>query len=164
MQLYTTALSGAIYTVILVLSLRFVLPRVLVLNFASIPSLEPAYEASYAAALPVTLLFGLAASNFIFAPFVTTGKVKEDEAIGQFDPAAASLGETVQWNLFGYTAKTKVGVRRTAIAAFVTAVNTVLACTMTIHGITATGATAYAAVWVSAVVFSGIGLGFVGGD
>lgn len=164
MQVYTTVLSGSIYTVIVVLSLRFILPRIFVLNFSHIPSLEPAYEASYAAIIPVTLLFGLAASNFIYAPFATTGRAEEDAAIGEFDPAAASLGQTVQWNLFGYTAKAKVGIHRTATAAVATAVNTVLACTMTIHGITATGAVAYAAVWVSAVVFSGLGLGFVGGE
>lgn len=163
-QLYTTGLASAISSVIVVLSFRFVLPRVLVLYFAGVPSLEPAYSASYATILPVTLVFGAAASNFIFAPFATTGQAKEDAAIGEFDPAAATLGETVQWNLFGYTAKTKVGVRRTAIAALVTAVNTYLALTMTIYGVHATGAASYAAVWVSAIVFSGLGLGLVGGE
>lgn len=164
LQLYTAALSTGIYTVTLVLSLRFILPRILVTYFNGLPTLEPAYAASYAAALPTTLLFGIAASTFIFAPFATTGRAKEDEKIGEFDPVAASLGETVWWNVWGYTAKTKVVVRRTAIAAFIAAVNTYLACSRTVYGIESTGAAVYAGVWAFAAVCSGIGLGLVGGE
>lgn len=164
LQLYTVALSTGIYTVILVLSLRFILPRILVIYFSGLPTLEPAYAASYAAVLPVTLLFGIAASTFIFAPFATTGRAKEDEKIGEFDPVAASLGETVWWNVWGYTAKTKVVVRRTAVAAFIAAINTYLTCSRTVYGIESTGAAVYAGVWAFAAVCAGIGLGFVGGE
>lgn len=160
LQLSTAALSTAIYTVTLVLSLRFLLPRILVLHFNGLPSLEPAYAASYTAALPVTVLFGAAASIFIFPPFAAAGR----EQPAQFDPVEASLGETVRWNVWGYTNKTKVVVRRTAAAAFVTAVNTYLACTMTIYGIESAGAAAYAAVWAVSAMGTGLALGLVGGD
>ncbi|KND94817.1 hypothetical protein TOPH_00689 [Tolypocladium ophioglossoides CBS 100239] len=164
LQLYTTALSTGIYTVVLVLSLRFLLPRILVVYFTRLPSLEPAYTATYAAVLPVTVLFGAAASTFIFAPFATTGESKDDDKIGQFDPVQASLQQTVWWNFWGYTAKTKVVIRRTAAAVFVTGISTYLACTMSIYGIESTGAIAYAAVWVFAALCTGLGLGLVGGD
>lgn len=164
LQLYTTALSTTIYTVILVLSLRLILPRILVLYFSGLPTLEPAYSASYAAVLPVTLAFGAAASVLIFAPFATTGKAKEDDKLNEFDPVSASLGETVWWNTWGYTAKTKVIIRRTVMAAFVTGVNTYLASTMTIYGIEPAGAAAYASVWVFAALCTGVGLGLVGGE
>jgi hypothetical protein len=163
MHLYTAGLSGSIYTVIVTVFLR-IMPGFLVVHFSSLPTLAPAYDASYTDIIPVALVFGLAASNFIFAPFATTGKAKEDEAIGEFDPAVATLGETVRWNLCGYTAKTKVGVGRTAIAAAATAVNVYVACTLTVNGVDPLGAVGYAAVWVSAVILSGVGLGFVGGD
>ncbi|KAI9166686.1 hypothetical protein HJFPF1_02800 [Paramyrothecium foliicola] len=155
LQLYTTALSTTIYTVTLVLSLRMILPRILILYFAGLPTLEPAYGASYATVLPATLAFGAAASVFIFAPFATTGKAKEDDKLGEFDPVSASLGETVWWNAWGYTAKTKVIIRRTVIASLVTGINTYLATTMTVYGIEPTGAAAYASVWVFAAVCSG---------
>ncbi|KAI6783871.1 uncharacterized protein J7T54_001747 [Emericellopsis cladophorae] len=164
LQAYTTALSTGIYAVTIVLSLRLLLPRILVIYFSGLPTLEPAYSASYAALLPVALAFGAAASNFIYPPFATTDKVKDDEKIGEFDPATATLRETVEWNIAGYTAKTKVIVRRTATAAFVTAFNTYLACTMTVYGIASTGAATYAAVWVSAVLTSGLGLAYVGSE
>ncbi|KAF4984451.1 hypothetical protein FZEAL_352 [Fusarium zealandicum] len=164
LQLYTTALSTGIYTVVLVLSLRFILPRILVVYFSGLPTLEPAYAASYASVLPVTLLFGFAASTFIFAPFATTARAKEDDKINEFDPVAASLGETVWWNVWGYTVKTKVVIRRTAVAVFVVAINTFLASTKTLYGVDAAGAAVYAGVWAFAAMCTGIGLGFVGGE
>ncbi|KAK5990017.1 hypothetical protein PT974_08280 [Cladobotryum mycophilum] len=164
LQLLTTSLSTSIYTVTLVLSLRFVLPRVLVLYFNGLPSVEPAYMASYSAVLPVTLLFGAAASTFIFAPFATTGRTQDDELVSQFDPVKATLGQTVWWNLWGYTTKTKVVIRRTAVTALVTGINTYLSCKMTIPGVESAGAAAYAAVWVLAALCTGVGLGLVGSD
>ncbi|PHH71560.1 hypothetical protein CDD83_5144 [Cordyceps sp. RAO-2017] len=164
LQLYTTALSTGIYTVVVVLSLRFLLPRVLVVHFGGLPSLEPAYAASYAAVLPATALFGAAASAFVYAPFATTGRSDEDDEIARFDPAAATLRQTLRWNLWGYTARTKVVVRRTAAVMLVTGVNTYLACTRTMHGIEAPGAASYAAVWVFAALCTGLALGLVGGE
>ncbi|KAK7428476.1 hypothetical protein QQZ08_004914 [Neonectria magnoliae] len=163
LQLYTAALSTGIYSVVLVLSMHFVLPRILVVYFARLPTVEPAYAASYASVLPVTTLFGIAASTFIFAPFATTGHVKEDDKVAAFDPVEASLGETVWWNAWGYTAKTKVVIRRTAVAVLVSAVNTYLACSRTVYGVEPLGAAAYAGVWAFAALCTGVGLGFVGG-
>ncbi|KAG5974293.1 hypothetical protein E4U55_008240 [Claviceps digitariae] len=164
MQILTSLLSAGIYTVTLVLSLRFLLPRILVVYFNGLPTLEPAYSASYTDVLPITLVSGFAASKFIFPPLATTGKVKEDAEIENFDPVNASLGQTVQWNFWGYTAKTKVGIRRTAAAAVLTGVGTFLACTYRMYGVESTGAAAYASVWVASAIFTGVGLGFVGGE
>ena len=164
LQLYTTALAAVIYTVTIVLSLRFLLPRSLVLYFAGLQSLDPAYSASYATVLPVTLLFGAAASTFIFAPFATTEKSAEDDKLGDFNPVDASLQQTVQWNMWGYTAKTKVIIRRTLTAMLVTGLNTYLALTMTIYGIDSAGAILYAGVWAAAAMFTGVGLRYVGAD
>lgn len=164
LQLLTAALSTSIYTVVLVSSLRYLLPQILILHFNGLPNLEPAYTASYATVLPVTLLFGAAASTFIFPPFATTGKTKEDERVTNFNPVEASLGETMWWNFLGYTTKAKVAIGRTAVTLLVTGVNTYLACAMTIPGVEPVGAAAYAAVWVFAALCTGLGLGLVGRD
>ncbi|KAL7938983.1 hypothetical protein V8C35DRAFT_289803 [Trichoderma chlorosporum] len=164
LQLLTAGLSTSIYTVVLVLSLRFLLPRIFVLHFTGLPSVEPAYAASYAAVLPVTLLFGAAASTFIFPPFATAEKTKEDDRVTNFNPVEASLRETVWWNFWGYTSKAKVAIGRTAMTLLVTGVNTYLSCAMTIPGVEPEGAAAYAAVWVFAALCTGLGLGLVGRD
>ena len=91
-------------------------------------------------------------------------KGRRNAKVHDFDPVEATLGETVWWNMWGYTAKTKVAILRTAMVMLETGVNTYLACTMTIYGIGATGAIAYAGVFVASAFFSGLGLGFVGGD
>ncbi|KYK60166.1 hypothetical protein DCS_01301 [Drechmeria coniospora] len=162
LQLYTATLATVIYTVTLILSLRFLLPRYLAIYFSGLPTLVPAYMASYGGLVPVMALFGVAASTFIFAPFAATGKCKEDDKLEDFDPVQATLGQTVWWNVWGYSAKTKVVIRRTTMAMFVTGINTFLACAMTVQGVQSTGAMAYAAVWASAVIFTGLGLGLVG--
>ncbi|KAG5952066.1 hypothetical protein E4U53_001705 [Claviceps sorghi] len=164
LQMLTSLLSTGIYAVTIVLSLRFLLPRIFVVYFSGLPTLEPAYAASYTSVLPVTLVFGFAASNFIFPPLATTGKAKEDAEIERFDPVNASLGQTVQWNFWGYTAKTKVGIRRTVAAAVLTGVGTYLACTYRVYGVEPTGAAVYASVWVTSAILTGVGLGFVGSE
>lgn len=164
LRLYTAALSTAVYTVVVVFALRLLLPRVFVLYFSGLPSLERAYGASYASVMPASLLSGLAASSFIFVPFATTGKAKEDDKLRQFNPAKATLGETICWNLWAYSVRTKVLIRRTAAAAFVSAARTLLVCCLVLKGVQPTGAAIYAAVWAFAALCTGWGLGLVGGD
>jgi hypothetical protein len=161
-QLYTSALSVGIYEVILVLSSRYLLPRVLVLYFYNLRNINPAYAASWVGVLPITVVFGVAASTFIFAPFATTGHVMEDDKNAAFDPAHASLGEKVWWNVWGYTAKTKVVIRRTAVVMLVSAASTYLSSTQTLYRVDSAGAAIYAGVWASAALLTGVGLGFVG--
>lgn len=146
------------------LSSRFILPRVFVLYFGNLSTVEPAYNATHTTVLPVTLLFGIAASAFLFPSFATTGKTKDDDKVRQFDPVDASLGQTVWWNVWGYTTKTKVLIRRATLAVFATAVGTYLSTTATLSGVDCHGAMAYAAVWSTATLLTSIGLGFVGSE
>lgn len=161
-QLLIAALSTNVYAAVVSLALRFLLPHVLVLYFHGIPTVAPAYSASFLALLPTAVFFGVSASKFIFAPYVTTGKSKEDDKIRQFDPVQASLGETVWWNFWGYTLRSRIVITRTAIATAMTAVSTYLALATAIDGVSRLGATTYALVWASATAATGLALGLVG--
>ncbi|KGQ12570.1 hypothetical protein BB8028_0003g11290 [Beauveria bassiana] len=161
-QLLIAVLATSVYASVVSLALRFLLPRILVLNFRGIPTVEPAYAASFLALLPTAAFFGVAASQFLFAPYVTTGKSKEDDKIRQFDPVQASLGETVWWNFWGYTLRSRVAITRTAIVAGITAVSTYLACAVAIDGVSRFGAVMYALVWAFATGGAGLALGLVG--
>lgn len=161
-QLLIGLLSTSVYASVVSLALRFVLPRVFVLYFAGIPTVEPAYAASFVALLPTAAFFGFAASKFIFAPYVTTGKSKEDDKIRQFDPVQASLRETVWWNFWGYTLRSRIIITRTAVVTVMTAVSTYLACTILIDGVAGLGAAVYAFVWALATSGTGLALGLVG--
>ncbi|KAM3438463.1 hypothetical protein MY4824_003243 [Beauveria thailandica] len=161
-QLLIAVLATSVYASVVSLALRFFLPRIFVLNFRGIPTVEPAYAASFLALLPTAAFFGVAASQFLFAPYVTTGKSKEDDRIRQFDPVQASLGETVWWNFWGYTLRSRIVITRTAIVAGMTAVSTYLACAVAIDGISRFGAVMYALVWAFATGSAGLALGLVG--
>lgn len=162
----STLLATFIYSVTLFLSYKTFLPGILVLYFIGIPTVEPLHSATtiYVSPLATALAAasGIAARSFIFTPLAATGRTEEDEKAAQFDPVTASLGETVWWNIWGYTTQTKVGVARTLALMVVTGINTTLQGYLTISGVEPTGAAIYASIWVAAAFFTGVGLGAVG--
>lgn len=163
-RVYVTVFAIAVYTVTVVLAFRFVMPSVLVVSFAGVKTVQPAYQANHLSSLPVMVAFGASAAAFLFPSFVSTGKSKDDEKLKQFDPVDASLTQTFWWNFWGYTVKTKVLLRRTAITVVSTGMGTYLTCTIPIDGVDPTGAAAYAGVWVVAAVMTALGIGYIGQD
>ncbi|ORY70148.1 uncharacterized protein BCR38DRAFT_316960, partial [Pseudomassariella vexata] len=156
--LLTTLLAGAIYTVTLFAAYKTYLPKFLVVYFDKLPSVTAAYESTYISILPVTLTLGFAATVFIFTPVAAT----EEKKPAAFDPATASLKETVWWNVWGWDDNLKVAIKRTATLMLVTGVNTALQTAFTVQGAETTGALAWASVWVMAAAVTGLGLGLVG--
>jgi len=105
---------------------------------------------------------GYAARSFIFLPAVAQETTEEDRKWAAFDPQTATLSETLWYNLWGFTEKTKVVVKRTAALALISGINTFVQTFGTIEGVEAKGAIAYSGVWVAAAAFSGIALGATG--
>ncbi|KAL1843414.1 hypothetical protein VTJ49DRAFT_1764 [Mycothermus thermophilus] len=166
-QVLTSLQAGLVYSVVLFLGGRYVLPDYLVLYFKDIPTIRPAADATLVGFSNPTiqllsLLFGLAARSFIFTPLVATPRTSEDEKNEAFDPINATLGQTVAWNLWGYTTRTKVSLVRTAVAMLFTAVGTYLDTALTIKGVESYGAIVYAGVWVIAALVTGLSLRYVG--
>jgi hypothetical protein len=166
-QALTAAQSALVYSVVLFLASRFLLPTSLVLYFEGIPTVQPAADAGFLGfGSPTTqllsLLFGLAARTFIFTPLVATPRTREDQQNAEFDPVRATLAQTVAWNLWGYTTRTKVSLVRTAVAMLFTAVGTYLDTALAIKGVEPYGAAVYAGVWVTAALMTGLSLGYVG--
>lgn len=166
-QLLTSLHAALVYSVALFLASRSFLPNALVLYFDGIPTIRPAADATFfgfgtPTSQVFSLLFGLAARTFIFTPLVTTGRTSQDQKNADFDPVSATLGQTVAWNLWGYTTQTKVSVRRTAVAMLFTAVGTFLNTVMTIKGVEPYGAAVYASIWVAAALVTGLSLRYVG--
>jgi len=166
-QALTSILSGLVYSVVVFLASRTFLPGVLVLYFEGIPTIQPAVDAQLLGfGSPTTqvlsLLFGLAARTFIFTPLVATPQTeKEAQEIAEFDPVSATLGETVAYNLWGFTSRTKASIKRTAVAMLFTATGTFLQCSG-IKGVDSYGAMVYASIWVIAAMLTGSSLRYVG--
>ncbi|KAK4661968.1 uncharacterized protein QC763_709330 [Podospora pseudopauciseta] len=169
-QLLTSLQAGLVYSVVLFLAGRTFLSDVFVLHFEGIPTVKPAVEpaaiftgADGVATGVLGLLMGWAARRFIFAPVVTAPEgTVGDEENERFDPASASLEETVKWNLWGWRDKTKVSVVRTGAAVVATVVGTYLDTALGIRGVDQVGAGVYAGVWGLAVVLTGVALTYVG--
>ena len=163
-QASTVVFSGLVYGATLFVAFKTYLPSVFVLYFEGIARVEPAVgtRSSNLLAGALMLLLGLAARGFIFTPFAATSRTAEDAEIAKFDPVSATLGQTVWWNLWGYTTRTKVAIRRTAVVVAMTWVSTYLQCAMTIRGVESYGAAVYASAWALAATLTGLGLEVVG--
>ena len=160
----TTLLAAVVYSTTLFIASKLVLPTTLVLYFEGIPSIQSAVDATLLGNVPshvVGLLFGVASRIFIFTPVAATGRTTEDAEVAKFDPVGATLGETLYWNLWGFTTRSKVAIRRTVVAMFVTGINTFSQC-RTLHGVEFVGAAIYAAVWVLGTMLTGLSLAYVG--
>ena len=164
-QAYTTLLSGLIYGVTLFVATKTFLPYIFVVYHEGIARVDPAlYDSAggILAACALTLLFGEAARSFIFNPYAATGQTAADAQVSGFDPARATLGETLWWNAWGYTTRTKVAIRRTAVVAFAAWANTYLQSTLTVGGVESYGAAVYSSVWAACAILAGLALEVVG--
>lgn len=156
--LLTTLLSGAIYSVTLFAAYATYLPTALIVYYESLPSIQAAHESTYVNLLPVTLSLGFAATSFIFTP----AEAEPEEEPKDFDPVKASLKDTVSWNFWGWSSRTKTVIKRTSILMLVTGVSTALQTSLTVAGAEPLGAVAWASPWVVAAALTGVGLGAVG--
>ncbi|ETS79821.1 hypothetical protein PFICI_07350 [Pestalotiopsis fici W106-1] len=156
----TTLLSGAIYTVTLFAAYATYLPTALIVHYDSLPSIQAAHESTYVNLLPVTLALGFAATNFIFTP----AEAEPEAPPRHFEPANATLQETVSWNIWGWSNRTKTVIRRTLTLMLVTGVSTSMQTTLTVAGAEPLGAVAWASPWVVAAAITGASLGAVGSE
>ena len=164
-------LASAIYALILGASLASFLPVHLITHFSNIRSFERAHE--YGRSLPLLLVsllpVGVATKTFIFTPSLgdaepSIGPKALSEGYKHFDPASATLGETVWYNVWGgLSRRSKVVASRTSILALLTAVHTVLQTVLTVEGADPAGALGWAGVWVAASVATGTMFWWVGG-
>ncbi|PVH86840.1 hypothetical protein DL98DRAFT_510314 [Cadophora sp. DSE1049] len=161
-QAYTTLLGGAIYAVTLFTSYSTFLPVYLVTYFDGIHSIAAAHASSPIAIFPTTFVLGLAAKSFIFTPTVTAAPTTADAKNAVFNPETATFSETFWYNVWGYSSRKKVVIKRTATLMLVTGVNTFVQTFVTIEGVEATGAVVYSGVWVAAALITGATLGVVG--
>jgi hypothetical protein len=158
----TTILAAGIYSVALSIAYASYLPVAFVTYFNNIPSIATVHESTPITLLPLTLVLGLAARSFIFTPATASSPSLADTNAATFNPATATLAETFKHNFWNYSSRTKIVINRTVTLMFVSGVSTFVQVFMTIEGVEASGAAAYAVVWVAAALVAGLSLGLVG--
>ncbi|KAH8595559.1 hypothetical protein B0O99DRAFT_622140 [Bisporella sp. PMI_857] len=158
-QAFTLLLASSIYGVTLYSAFATFLPVYLVTYFPNITSIEAAHVSSPIVLVQRSSLLGLAAKEFIFTPAIATAPSNAQKAV--FDPKTATLSETLWYNIWGYSERTKVVIKRTLVLVVITGGNTFLETYLSLEGTELPGAVVYSAVWVVASALTGTTLGFV---
>jgi len=156
-QTYTTLLAAAIYSVTLYGAYASYLPVYFVTYFENIPTVAAAHAATPITLMPLALALGLAAKSFIFTPAAAVSSTR----VEPLDTEGATLRETFWYNVWGYSKRTKVVIKRTLALMLVSGVNTFVQTFVTLQGVEVTGAAGYSAVWVLASGITGLALGVV---
>lgn len=161
-QLYTTVLAAGVYAVVVFTSFLSWLPVHLVTHFDGIRDISAAHNSQ----LPTLILFllpvGIAAKSFLFTPATGAKPDLGDMVQMAFNPETASLGETIRYNVWGYSKRTRTMIKRSATLAALCFVNTTLQVAATIAGAEAVGAAGWAGVWSTAALLTGATFWWVG--
>jgi hypothetical protein len=160
-SVYTTILAATIYATTLYTAYKTYLPVLFATYFSDIPTIEVAHTASTISLFPLAIFLGIAAKSLIFTPAVAAVPSLAETKKDAFNPATASLGEHLVYNVWGYSKRTKVVIKRTASLMLVSGVNIFVQTFFTIEGVEAKGAIGFAAVWVLANAIAGAALGAV---
>jgi hypothetical protein len=134
-QASITLLAAGIYSVTLYSAYASYLPIYLVTYFEGISSISAAHSATPISLMPLTLLFGLATKSFIFTPSAVAVPSLADAKASAFNPATATLAQTFRYNVWGFSPRTKIVLRRTLTLMLVTGVNTFVQSFVTIEGV-----------------------------
>ena len=105
---------------------------------------------------------GFAAKVFIFTPATAAKPDRHDKEIAKFDPESSTLGETILYNFWGYSKRTRALIVRTATLAAVTGLHTSLQTYITVEGAEALGAIGWSSVWSLAATLTGVAYWWVG--
>lgn len=163
-RLVTTLLAAAVYGTVLFGSYRSWLPVHLVSYFDGIKDITAAHSAALPLLIATFIPVGYAAHEFLFTPFAGSHLDAKDFAMPAFDPETATFGETLRYNLWGFSGRSRFMIERIITLMVVTGLNTWLHTFVTIEGVENYGALGWSLVWVLASGLSGALFRWVGGD
>ncbi|KAL1628141.1 hypothetical protein SLS56_005961 [Neofusicoccum ribis] len=154
--LATSLLAAAVYAVALFAAFQTFLPAFMAVHFDNLPSLQAAHAASLPALLATLLPVGYAAREFILVPGLAAQADRADAARAAFNPATASLADTLRHNVWWFGKGTRVLVKRTATVVAATAAHAYAHAATVLEGGDAVGAAGYAGVWTAAGLVTGL--------
>lgn len=161
-RLLVSILAAAIYGLAVLGSFASWLPVYLVIHFDGIRDISAAHNANLPLLISLFLPIGAAAGEFLFRASQGTKSDAHDVHTASFNPETASLSQTIAYNFWGFSARTRSLIKRTATVAVITGVHTWLQTYVAIEGVEAYGAAGWAAVWSSAAALTGLAFWWVG--
>lgn len=161
-RLLVSLLAAAIYGLAVLGSFASWLPVYLVIHFDGIRDISAAHNANLPLLISLFLPIGAAAGEFLFRASQGTKPDAHDVQTASFNPETASLSQTVAYNLWGFSARTRALIKRTATVVVITGLHTWLQTYVAIEGVEAYGAAGWSAVWSSAAALTGLVFWWVG--
>jgi len=161
-SIYNSVLAAGIYGVVVYGSFITWLPVHLVTHFNGIRDISAAHEATLPILMASFIPMGIAAKSFLFTPATGAARNLNDIKASAFNPETATLAETIGYNLWGYSKRTRILIKRTATLATVCFLNTWLQVAATIEGAEVLGAIGWASVWATAAILTGTTFWWVG--
>lgn len=155
-------LAASIYTVITCLAFVTFLPAFLAGHFDGIRSFDVAHAAYIPALLPYAIPAGWSARTFLFDPSTAARPNLGDIRQSGFNPETATLAETFAHNVWGWSLRTKVLLKRMGVLLAMQGVNSWLRTFVTIEGADSIGAAGWGSLWVASSVVVGLAFGWVG--
>jgi len=155
----TLTASAAAYAIALSISLRTWTPPFLTAHVAGLATVERAHTAPPILLAAAFTPLGWAASSFLFA---AAAAAPADVASAPFDPASASLFETLRWNVWAWRRATKVLVSRAAVLVLLVGASAFVKVWGAVDGADVSGAAGWAALWALAAAAQGPLLGWIG--
>ena len=159
---FTAFAAAGLYGVVVYGSVRTWLPIFLITHFDGLRSLERVHEAIFGVIAISCVFTGYSAMTFIFAPSLGARPNSRDARMAAFNPATASFGETVWYNIWGHSKRTRTLIKRTFAAILASSGYSLLQTSLVVEGVEVTGAAGWAALWAVAHFSTGILLWWIG--
>lgn len=161
-RIYTSLLAAGIYGVIVFGSFGSWLPVYLIIHFDGIRDISAAHSAALPFLICSFLPLGLAAREFLFTTATGARPDAHDRKVASFNPETATLGETIMYNIWGHSKRTRTLIQRTATLVSVTAFHTWLQTYVAIEGTEGYGAAGWSGIWAVAATATGVAYWWVG--
>jgi hypothetical protein len=154
-QGFTSLLGSCIYAAAIYSSFQTWLPVHLVTTFDGLKDISLAHNAQLSSLILFLIPTGIATKIFLFTPSTGAKANLGETKQAAFNPETATLGETIMYNVWGHSKRTRTLIKRTATLAALTYASTVFQIAVTIEGAEVIGAVGWGIIWSAAAVFTG---------
>lgn len=152
----TTLLAASIYSLVIYGSYSSWIPVYLTVYFDGIRDLSAAHNAAFPWLIVTLVPIGCAAQEFVFRPSIGAIRNAYDKKLAAFDPETSSLFDTIQYNFWGFSARTRTLIKRTITVVAMSGFHTWMQTFVTIEGVEGYGAAAWSGVWAVAATVVGV--------
>lgn len=161
-QFLVSLLATGIYGLVLYVSLVSWLPLYLVTHFDGVRSLQGAHEAAYPFVAFGVIPLGFAAKAFIFTPAMGGKPDTRDARNAAFNPETATFWDTIKYNIWGHSKRTRTMIQRTITLIAFTGLYNALQTYFVVEGAEFFGAAGWSGVWAVAATLTGAVFWWVG--